>query len=71
MCRHRDPWLQPVTGVLGVAQTLFILWLLLGLRSTMRELDMHMLFARRGPGLFVALGGAMLIALTAAWRPTA
>ena len=62
MLRRSYRWLQPATLCLGVSQTLFILWLLAGLRSTTRDLAMHaMLLARPGPGLFVALAGAILI----------
>lgn len=62
MVRGSHRWLQPATFALGVSQTLFILWLLAGLRSTMRALGTHgVLLARPGPGLFVALAGAVLI----------
>lgn len=55
-------WLHTAAAVLGVMQTLFVTWLLVGLHSTLQELGMHaMLLARPGPGLFVALAGAMLI----------
>lgn len=66
MLVRRDRWLRRVVGAAGVAQTLFVVWLLIGLRATTRELGgMHaMLVARPGPGLFVALAGAILIAST-------
>ena len=67
MLRRRDGWLPLVTRVLGIAQTAFIVWLLVGLHATLGELGMHaMLIARPGPGLFVALGGAMLVSAGAA-----
>ena len=62
MLRRSHRWLQPTIAALGAAQTLFIIWLLLGLRATIRELGVHaMLLARPGPGLFVALAGAVLL----------
>jgi hypothetical protein len=68
MLVRRERWLRPVVGAVGVAQTLFVVWLVIGLRATTRELGgMHaMLVARPGPGLFVALAGAILIA-SALW----
>lgn len=66
MLQRRDRWLLPATAALGVIQTIFIVWLLVGLRSTLRQLDMHaMLLARPGPGLFVALVGALLLCASA------
>ena len=66
MLQRRHPWMRLATAVLGVMQAVFIVWLLVGLRSTLRELGMHaMLLARPGPGLFVALAGAMLVAMSA------
>jgi hypothetical protein len=66
MLHRRSAWLFAGTGVLGVLQTLFVVWLLLGLHSTLGELGTHaMLLARPGPGLFVALAGAMLV--SAGW----
>lgn len=61
---HRPhAWLIAAAGAFGVLETLFVLWLLVGLHSTLRDLGMHaMLIARPGPGLFVALAGAMLLA---------
>jgi hypothetical protein len=56
-------WLRPGVGALGLLLALFTSWLLLGLRSTTRELSGHpLLVARAGPGLFVALVGALAIA---------
>ena len=65
LVRH-ERWLRRVVGAAGVAQTLFIVWLLIGLRETTGALGgMHaMLVARPGPGLFVALAGAILVAST-------
>ena len=70
MLVRRDRWLRPALGAAGVLQTLFVIWLLLGLRSTaLALLRMHaMLLARPGPGLFVALAGAVLVAATV-WPP--
>ena len=62
MLQRRNGWLPLVSGILGIAQTAFIVWLLFGLHATLGNLGMHaMLLARPGPGLFVALGGAMLV----------
>ena len=68
MLHRRSRWLLASAAMLGVLQTLFVAWLLLGLRSTLGQLGMHaMLIARPGAGLFVALAGAMLVS-TAALR---
>lgn len=65
-----DRWLFMIVGALGFALTLFVSWLLLGLHATTRELSMHAtLVARPGPGLFVGLGGALLVAATALRLP--
>lgn len=62
---HPLPGLRPGVGALGVVLALFTSWLLLGLRSTTRMLDEHpTLIARPGPGLFVALAGALIVAAT-------
>lgn len=59
-------WLRRATALLGGMQLLFICWLLAGLRSTLQQLGMHaMLLARPGPGLFVALLGALLLCASA------
>ena len=62
MLQRRAAWLLFGTGLLGVLQMLFVGWLLIGLRATLGDLDMHaMLLARPGPGLFVAFAGALLV----------
>lgn len=69
MLHRRADWLFSSTAVLGGVQTVFVVWLLLGLRATLHQLGMHaMLIARPGPGLFVAMAGALLVA-AAAIRP--
>ncbi len=61
---HR-PALKWVPGALGLALLGFSLWLLSGLLDLHRQLlENPMLVARLGPGLFVSLGGAVLIAAT-------
>ena len=55
-------WAGPGISVLGVLLALFTTWLLVGLRSTTRALGAHpLLVARAGPGLFVALAGALIL----------
>ena len=50
-------------GGLGLALTAFACWVLLGLLTTTRELGHHpMLLARPGPGVFVVLAGALVVA---------
>src|SRR5512140_713842 len=56
-----DPRLRVAIGVQGAALTLFAAWVLLGLRSTTRQLDQHaFLVPRAGPGVFVVLLGALV-----------
>jgi len=63
MLVRSDRWLRSGVGALGLVLALFTGWLLLGLRWTTRELGGHpMLIARPGPGLFVALIGAFVVA---------
>jgi hypothetical protein len=58
-----DPRLRLAIGGLGVGLTLFAGWVLWGLRSTTHRLERHpFLLARPGPGLFVVLAGALLVA---------
>jgi hypothetical protein len=58
-----DPRLRLAIGGLGVGLTLFAGWVLWGLRSTTHGLERHpFLLARPGPGLFVVLAGALLVA---------
>lgn len=73
MLVRRETWLRAAVGVLGVVETLFVAWLLVGLRQTIHGLGMHaMLLARAGPGLDVALAGALLTASTVVpWRRAA
>jgi hypothetical protein len=58
-----DRRLRAAIGGLGAVLTLFACWVLLGLRDTTRELGRHpLLLARPGPGLFVVLTGALVVA---------
>jgi hypothetical protein len=58
--RHR---LRLAVGALGVVLTAFAWWVLVGLRATTRSLEHHpLLLARAGPGLFIALAGALIVA---------
>jgi hypothetical protein len=66
MLVRSERWLPVGVGALGVALTFLVTWLLVGLHTTTRELSMHAtLVARPGPGLFVGLGGALLVATSA------
>ncbi len=61
---HR-PVLKWVPGALGLVLLTFSLWLLSGLLELHRQLlENPMLVARLGPGLFVSLGGAAVLAAT-------
>jgi hypothetical protein len=61
--QRRPSRLRLGIGVLGVALALFACWILLGLRSTIRELGHHpLLLARSGPGVFVVVAGAIALA---------
>lgn len=58
------PRLRRLLGALGIVLTAFDVWILIGLRSTLRELGHHpLLLARPGSGLFVALAGALALSL--------
>lgn len=62
MCVRGEPWLRTAVGTLGVLLAVFIGWLLVGLRATSHALaGQPMLIARPGPGLFVALAGALVV----------
>jgi hypothetical protein len=65
-------WIRPAVGALGVLLALFTLWLVFGLRSTTERLagGQPMLLVRPGPGLFVALAGALIVSATLAARDT-
>lgn len=57
-----DPRLRVAIGVWGAALALFATWVLLGLRTTTRQLDRHvLLLPRPGSGLFVVLAGALVV----------
>jgi hypothetical protein len=61
---HR-PALKWMPGALGVVLLAFSLWLLSGLLQLHGQLlENPMLVARLGPGLFVSLGGAVVLAAT-------
>ncbi len=68
-------WLRPAPGlgrgvaVLGWVLTGYALWLIVQLLITYRELRTNpMLVPQLGPGLFVALGGALAAGITTALR---
>jgi len=58
----RSPGLRWAGASLGLVLTLFTIWLLLGLRHTLTRVAEPMLVPRAGPGLFVALIGALVLA---------
>jgi len=63
MLTRPDRRLRLAIGGLGVALTLFALWVLLGLRATTQHLDQHpFLLPRPEPGLFVVIAGALVVA---------
>jgi hypothetical protein len=71
MLTRPDRRLRLAIGGLGVALTLFAVWLLLGLRATTLHLDQHpFLLSRPEPGLFVVIAGALVVStlLLPTWR---
>ena len=57
-------FLRRAIGVLGVALAAFASWVLIGLHETIRTLAHHpLMLARPGFGLYVALAGALAMAL--------
>ena len=63
MLTRPDRRLRLAIGGLGVALTLFAVWVLLGLRATTRHLDQHpFLLPRPEPGLFIVIAGALVVA---------
>ena len=65
--RHR--LLRSGTALLGLTLFGFTCWLLAGLGGTLRHGVSAMLVPRAGPGLFVSLAGAALIAIGPALAP--
>ena len=59
---HRS-WIRQGTAVLGLGLLAFNCWLLMGLVGTLRHGLSAMLVPRAGPGLFVSLLGAVLVAI--------
>lgn len=67
--RRAAPGMQRGVAVLGCALAGFAVWLIVRLLTTYRDLSANpMLVPRLGPGLFVALAGALLAGTTAALR---
>jgi len=65
-------WLVRANAGLGVALTIFAVWLLVGLYGLVHRPDAAMLVPRAGPGLFVVLAGALfIVASVGLVRPTA
>ena len=53
---------RPLLGALGIGLAAFAIWVIVGLRATLRGLAHHpLLLARPGSGLYVALAGALLM----------
>jgi len=64
MLVRRRRGLRLAVGALGLILSAFAWWILDGLRATTHSLEHHpLMLARAGPGLFVALAGALLVAL--------
>jgi hypothetical protein len=61
--RVRPPWLALGTSAFGAAVFAFAAWLFAGLQEIVHRPDTAMLVPRAGPGLFVVLGGAALLAI--------
>ncbi len=58
------PWLRTAVGALGIVLAAFAAWVLHGLHVTTHALEHDpLLVARPGPGVFVALTGALIVAL--------
>ncbi len=67
MVRQRGRWLALCGLTLGLTLTIFTAWLVARLFETMHGLGGDaMLVARPGPGLFVAMAGALIVAAAAA-----
>lgn len=63
MLSRPAPQLRRATGGLGLVLALFSAWVLLGVRATTRHLERHpFLLPRAGPGLFVVVAGALVVA---------
>jgi hypothetical protein len=61
---RRRPRLRFAVGALGAILSAFAWWVLDGLRATTHSLEHHpLMLARAGPGVFVALAGAVFITL--------
>lgn len=63
MYTRSNRFTRTLVGGLGLLLVAFAVWILIGLRATTRQLGDHpMLVARPGPGLFLALAGAVVAA---------
>ncbi len=67
--RTRRRFLRWGTGLLGITLLGFTWWLLAGLAGTLRQGLSAMLVPRAGPGLYVSLVGAALIAIAPVRAP--
>jgi len=66
MIVRTERFIRPLVASIGVAIALFAGWILFGLRATTQRLEEQpMLVARPGPGLFVVLAGALMVAALA------
>jgi len=64
---RRERWLERGGLTIGLALTVFTLWLVGRLFETMHGIGADaMLVARPGPGLFVAMAGALIVACATA-----
>jgi hypothetical protein len=61
--RVRPPWLRLAGAAFGVAVFAFGLWLYVGLRQFVNRPEALMFVPQAGPGLFVVLLGAAVVAI--------
>jgi hypothetical protein len=61
--RGRPSWVEKTSAMLGLVLIAFAAWLFQGLHEITQRPDAVMLVPRPGPGLYVVLTGAIVIAL--------
>lgn len=63
--RTRHSWFTPAVVALGLGLSAFAVWLIVGLQQVLHRPEYAMFAPTAGPGLFVILGGAILIVCSA------